>query len=73
MELTVDPRGSLESGKYLENSSILIHHALQDQDWKFRPTSRNTSIDQVLTRINSHSGCVNIYPLISIANMLENC
>ncbi len=34
--------------------------------------SRNTSIDQVSTNINSPSGYVNIYPLKSISNMLEN-
>jgi len=73
VELAVDPRGSLESGEYLENPSICIHHNVrQDQNWRFRPMSLSTSIDQVSTNINSHSEYVNIYPLKYISNMLEN-
>jgi len=51
---------------------MIQHGVLQGQDGKFRPMSRNTSIDQVSTNINSHSGSVNIFQLKFISNMLEN-
>ncbi len=42
---------------------MIYQDVLQGQDWKFRPMSRNTSINQVSTNINS----AEIY-----SNILEN-